>query len=97
AGACAAAPPLSVTVSVRLNVPLAAYVCVVVATEVLELVPSPQFHTYAVIVPVGFWEPLAFTLTGALTVPVYGPPGFATGATVSIEEGVSPLAPYAIT
>jgi hypothetical protein len=88
--ALALASALSVTLRVIVNVALVAYVCVAVADDTVVLVPSPQFHAYVMIVPVGSCEPLPLTLTAVPAVPLYGPPAFATGAIVNSDDHVSP-------
>ena len=74
------APLLSVTVSEIWNVPGETKVWVGVAP--VPVVLSPKFHANEVIVrPLGAVEAAPLKPTAWPTVPMYGPPGFAVGAT----------------
>jgi hypothetical protein len=96
--ALAVAPALSVTVSVIVYEPLALYVCVAVGDELLAVdAPSPHVHAHPTIVPAGWLDPLPLTVSDAPAIAVYGPPGFAIGATVIGADAVSPDALYALT
>jgi hypothetical protein len=45
----------------------------------VPVLPSPKFQAYVSVCPCGSLEPLPLKLTAVATVPLYGPPGFATG------------------